>query len=283
MHIYQKKNDSRGFIGMLVIILLTIVCVIAFIYVSINKDSIFSKNKANEDSVVVDMEDTDDSRSILSLMGNNSTDGAKVITQQAPTESNVQKSVPTAKVSTPQKTNPTPVKSNLKEFDSSKIATKQFDFYKFRYPNNWHLAFSNTNDVALTDTNTVTRESFTYHAEIAKKPFLVILMSTIENASYARDTYDVFKTVNGKRVAWKLEAAPHLDSSPNDSYPAYILSYVMTTPYTNKQSVYFAIGPITDVNKAEFTKIIEQVISSYAVTEGPIGIEHRKLESEGKI
>lgn len=279
----QKQNNSLGFAGVLTIILLTIVCIFGFIYFLLNKDSILNKNKVNEDAVSIDQESVDDSRSILSLVGDSRTDSPKVINQQAVSRNNVTASAPVAKAVTSQKINPTLTKSSLSEFDSSKISAKQFDFYKFKYPNNWYLAFSNSNDVALTDTSSITRESFRYHAEIAKKPFLVILMSTIENASYARDTYDAFRYVNGKRVAWKLEAAPHLDSSPDDLHPTYILSYILTTPYTNKQSVYFAIGPITDVNKAEFTKIIEQVISSYTVTESPIGIEHRKLESEGKI
>lgn len=281
---YQNKNDSQGFIGMLVVVLLTIFCVITLIYFSLNKDSLFNKNKVNEDSVVVDVEDADDSRSILSLVVNSSVDKIKPVNQPSlSTEVDTPKAVSVTKVATTLKTSPLPVKIIFKEFDSSKISAKQFDFYKFKYPNNWYLAFSNANDVALTDSDGVTRDSFKYHAEIGKKPFMVILMSTAENASYSKDTYTMSKTINGKQVAWKLEAAPHLDSSPDDSNLSYVLSYILTTPYTNKQSVYFAVGPITNANKSEFTKIIEQIISSYTVTEGPIGIEHRKLESEGKI
>ncbi len=165
--------------------------------------------------------------------------------------------------------------NELKTFVSS---GDQFGSYEFQYPNDWSVYKESSKNIYLSKgKDTFNGNVYQYISNPKNVLFGVGVSSEIANIDLIKSVYKPTEIgtseIGGNRIIWFVVRDTNEISAKTNLLTKV---YVLNTPYVGKRTISFNLVPYSAENSQEKTKILEDMIASFKVTETKAGTMERQ-------
>lgn len=165
------------------------------------------------------------------------------------------------------------------ELKAFKSAGDQFGSYEFQYPNDWQV-YSESSGILYLAKGTSNFDGNIYQYISNPKNVLIgmgmssLLVDTEEMIKSIEKPVEIGTSqIGNNKIVWFTRKDPNEVSSKTN-----LLSkiYVLNTPYVGKRTITLSLVPYSAENSQEDIKVLENIITSFKVTETEAGTAERK-------